>query len=271
MRKPKGRRGSFITVIVICVLLMLISASVIVFAATRLYDSYRAYSEGDDLYSTLREIGVKTAASESPQNENTDGDGASAGTVASKLSLTVDFDALREISPNIAAWLYEPGDTGADVSYPILHGTDNQYYVRRLPDGKYNINGSIFLDYRNSGDFSDNYSVVYGHNMKSGAMFAFFSEYRNPGYYEAHPEYRVITPAAELTAEVVYGALIDVGVWDRFDFDPENPSSEMLAYAAENTTFESGKTIEDGDRVLVFFTCSNINNDSRYIVVCKIS
>ena len=35
-----------------------------------------------------------------------------------------------------------------DFKAPILQGRDNDYYLRRLPNKQYNINGSIFLDYR---------------------------------------------------------------------------------------------------------------------------
>ena len=35
----------------------------------------------------------------------------------------------------------------------------------------YNFAGTIFVDYENSGDFSDCNTLVYGHNMKNGSMF----------------------------------------------------------------------------------------------------
>ena len=51
------------------------------------------------------------------------------------------------------------------ISYPVVQGKDNQEYLNKDVFGKFSFSGSIFLDYRNACDFTDSYSIIYGHHM----------------------------------------------------------------------------------------------------------
>ena len=75
---------------------------------------------------------------------------------------------LAEINPDYRAWL-TVFDTAID--YPVVQGEDNAYYLHRSFYGEENYAGCIFLDARNSPDFQDPFTLVYGHNMRDGSMF----------------------------------------------------------------------------------------------------
>ena len=85
------------------------------------------------------------------------------------------------------AWLYIPG---TNIDYPVMQSGDNDYYTRRAADGSYLYAGSLFMDYRCSSDFSDFNSVIYGHNMGNGTMFARYSELRKRGIFH-EPQLRL--------------------------------------------------------------------------------
>ena len=93
----------------------------------------------------------------------------------------IDFAALQEKYPNVVAWIKMDD---VDVSYPIVQGSDNEYYLHCDPSGQQNVDGSIFLDYRNKYDFSDEYSVIYGHNMVGGKMFGDIKKYYDQKFFE---------------------------------------------------------------------------------------
>ena len=42
-------------------------------------------------------------------------------------SFTVDWNALRAINPDVVGWIYVPGTT---VNFPIVHGTDDEHYLK---------------------------------------------------------------------------------------------------------------------------------------------
>ena len=46
------------------------------------------------------------------------------------------------------------------------------FYLRRSIDKNYSWFGWPFMDYRNTGKFTDRNTIIYGHNIKSGLMFA---------------------------------------------------------------------------------------------------
>ena len=73
----------------------------------------------------------------------------------------VDFSVLREINPDIVAWIYIEG---TKINYPIVQGGDNSYYLKHLFSGKWNGSGCIFLDFRNDASFADRHSIIYGHH-----------------------------------------------------------------------------------------------------------
>ena len=69
------------------------------------------------------------------------------------IKIPVDFDKLREINPDIYAWIEIPG---TDISYAVLHRAgDNAFYTNHSEDGAYYSGGSIYSEDYNATDFSD--------------------------------------------------------------------------------------------------------------------
>lgn len=116
---------------------------------------------------------------------NNDSERPSADRVSddTKEELTEQVRQLSAEHSDAVGWLYIPG---TNMNYPILQAEDNQYYSHRAADGSYLYAGSLFMDYRNSTDFSDFNSVVYGHNMQNGSMFADIPNYENEEYFMNH-------------------------------------------------------------------------------------
>lgn len=80
----------------------------------------------------------------------------------------IDFEKLLEINEDVVGWVMIDG---TNINYPILQSYDNNYYLKRDINRHISKSGSIYMDYRNDG-FSDKNTVLYGHNMKNGTMFA---------------------------------------------------------------------------------------------------
>ena len=90
---------------------------------------------------------------------------------------------MSEISKDVVAWITIDG---TNIDYPIMQGHDNSEYLNKDPFGNYSLSGSIFLDSRNSPDFSDPYSLVYGHHMDYGKMFGALDDFADNNYFDNH-------------------------------------------------------------------------------------
>ena len=82
--------------------------------------------------------------------------------------IDVDFPALRQKNQDTVGWLYV-GSCG--ISYPIVQGEDNDYYMHITFEGNRNASGAIIMDYRDDKYLKDWNTFIYGHNMKNGSMF----------------------------------------------------------------------------------------------------
>ena len=119
---------------------------------------------------------------------------------------TVQFDELKQQNEDVIAWIY---GANTHINYPVVQGSDNDYYLRHLLDGTWNDNGSIFMDCSNKGDFSDQNSLIYGHNMTSGAMFSNLVKYKKQAYYDQHPYLYMLTPQQNYKLRLFAGVIVD--------------------------------------------------------------
>jgi sortase B len=236
------------------------------YAAYQLYLSYDAYTQGDQTYKQIMQQVIsdnsssKTITSSDEEQSPSDEVG--------QLDIPehkVDFDALKAINADSIGWLYCP-DTVID--YPVMAADDYTCYLYHLPDGTYNINGSLFLDYSSPPDFSGRLSVIYGHSMKTGKMFGTLTEYKNQSYFEQHPYLYLYTETHNYRIALIYGAVISDSQWSENGYAQD--ADGLLKYARAHTTFETSQTsqIYSADQhLLVLSTCSYEYSGARYFVV----
>jgi sortase B len=179
----------------------------------------------------------------------------------------VDFDSLRQINGDVIGWIYIP-DT--QINYPIVQGENNDEYLYHLLTGEYNGSGSIFMDYRNDADWLDRHSVIYGHNMKNGTMFADILNYQNRDFYKAHPTGYLLTPYGNF--EIVFFAgyvanptVPEENAWE-LNFADDESYLQWLSNAESRSAFQSNTVPDVQERVITLSTCSYAYDDARFIL-----
>lgn len=183
--------------------------------------------------------------------------------------LVIDFDALKKVNSDIVGWIICE-DTKID--YPIVRGRTNDDYLYTLYNGKNNRTGSIFMDYRNSSDFSDKNTVIYGHNMKNGSMFAALSDFKSNDYYNDHSVMYVYTPTQKYKLELISGYVTDAdGEWFETFSKSDAEITQYMKDTMSKSTFKSDVVIGDNDRFVTLATCSYEYDDARYIVHARIT
>lgn len=177
----------------------------------------------------------------------------------------VDFDALHAINEDVVGWIYQEGTA---VNYPVAQGEDNQEYLYWLINGDYNGAGTPFVDYRNKPDFSDRNTVIYGHNMNNGTMFADFHKYIDQEYYDTYPTMMLMTPKGDYTVEFFSGYIstLDTNAW-QMHFNSDEEYSAWLETAMERSAFESEVVPTVEDRVITISTCSDSAAKTRFVLL----
>ena len=149
----------------------------------------------------------------------------------------------------------------------MVQGTDNDYYINHLFDGSWNRAGAIFLDYRNSADFSDPHSIVYGHHLINDTMFSALEGYKEQWFYDAHPTAQVITPEGVYTLHFFAGYVADTSTdaW-RLDVSGEE-MTQWLDAAIRRSWFRADRYPAPGDRIVTLSTCSYEFEDARFVLL----
>lgn len=253
-------------------LIFLVSLGVMLYSGYRLYTIYTDYSDAETAYDDVAEqfvSAVEPTYIPSGENDVVDVPGMTVPLrdQADQVPISVDFDALLEINSNVIGWIYCP-DTS--INYPIVQTGNNSDYLRRLLDGSYNRSGTLFMDYRNNGDFTSHNSIIYGHNMGSGKMFAPLMNYRKQTYYDAHPTMYLLTPDGNYRLDVMAGAVVD-STSDYYIINHTEESFQtFMKNICRNSTFTSGVDLSTVERTVMLSTCTNWSDDSRYILVCAL-
>lgn len=116
-----------------------------------------------------------------------------------KESFKVDWEALKKKNDQIIAWILIP-DT--DISYPVVQGEDNDFYLTHTFEKKENYAGAIFMDAEATPNFKDRNTIIYGHNVKHGTMFADMEKFKDKDFFEKHPYIYIFTPEKNYRCEV---------------------------------------------------------------------
>ena len=178
--------------------------------------------------------------------------------------LTMDFDALADINPDIVAWIVIP-DT--NVNYPVLQGPSNDTYLRRAYDGTSRRMGSIFIDYRCSADLSDAHTIVYGHNMRNSTMFSVLPRYSEQAFYEQHRYFYIYTAEGCCKYEIFSAYMTELPS-DSYALDfPDGTFGDYVSRITSQTWIASNVFPTGSDRIVSLSTCSSDNDDTKRFLV----
>ena len=165
----------------------------------------------------------------------------------------------------IVAWLTIDETT---IDYAIMQTDNNTKYLNTQPDGSFALSGSIFLDYRNQYDFSDDYAIVYGHHMASGAMFGSLDRYYKEKYFKKH-RHGTLTLKDGTVYDVMIFAIVAAKATNPQYYDPS--CSEILSFLKvikkESSIYYQPST----NHLLALSTCASRSSLDRTIVFASLS
>lgn len=232
--------------------LMLLFSAALVYGFVQLVYIQRAYHRADEIYDTVRRENFSVVQSLPSGEDTTDTDAETMPDVR------LNLEELRQINADILGWIWIP-DT--EISYPLLYARDNETYLNRTYHLEYSPAGSIFIDARNSPSFSDDNTIIYGHNMKNGSMFGRLKAFSDARYLDQHRTIYIFT--ADTAREY--------RIFSAFKTDVKSQSytrsfSSSRHLAAFMDSLPGGDAPADGSALLTLSTCTTGQQTARFVV-----
>lgn len=252
----KNRAGD-----VLLTVILVAAVCVFIYAAYNLYHIYTEYKKGTDEYNKISQMAVTERDPDTPEDGVDMVEGASL-----RAPMDVDFASLKSVNEDVIGWIYV--EAIPDISYPVVQGEDNDTYLHMTYEGNYNFAGTIFVDYENKGDFSDCNTLVYGHNMKNGSMFAKLKEFsKDEEAYKKSKYFWIFTPEKNYRYEIIsaYTTGVTSDTYTLF----KGPGQEFQEYLEGIVEHSDIKTNTEGmniqDKIVTLSTCTG-NEATRYVV-----
>lgn len=240
-------------------ILIVILIAIIGISGYHLWKIFSEYHAGTSEYDKTASLYV--GENDNVSDNNTEAD-ENPGVVC---PITVDFDSLLAENPDVVGWIY-CADT--KVNYPVLQGEDNDQYLHHMINGEYNSAGSIFMDADCRADLSDINTILYGHHMKNGSMFAMLHQYVDQSYYDAHKVMWYLTPDHTYRLDVIAGYVGESESVAYSHFSSQEDLDSYLSFAESASTFTPDNLPEKIKHIFILSTCAYEYNDARYVVVC---
>lgn len=182
------------------------------------------------------------------------------------------FRTLRSKYPDVCGWL-TIGDT---LDLAVVQ-RDNSFFLTRDYTGRRNANGAIFLDEQIRLTTRPSTYILYGHNMKTGAMFGSLHKYTRAAYLRDN---------CFLTFDTMYEpgrfAIFASGTvsldpvslhFVRFYNLPDASGDQRMAIIdglRRVSEFRMDVDVTADDQVLMLVTCTGDDNERRFVAARRI-
>ncbi len=260
-------------------IIMIIAVLVFIGSAVQLIRIFSDYRTSNNEYETIAEeftAETKPAAETPKQTASPDAKAADSGGTDDPEAnvieiveppITVDWEELKAINPDIIGWIYVEGQP--TINYPVLRGDDNDEYLHRTLRRENRYAGAIFIDCQNSGRWDDPNTIVYGHNMRNGSMFGMLKFMNSQEAYDKNPYFWILTPERNDRYQIYSIFLTPTGSEVYTLFDQTGPEFlEWEKRMKSSSDIKSDVTLQETDHTVVLSTCTS-DSSKRCVVLGK--
>ena len=268
---------------VIRLIVMLAALAVFLYSGYTLYGFYKEYKKSSDEYDNLENSYAADQEQESENIDNLEDDdalqsisGQEVRTVFEDgeektlpvLKNPIDFTQLLSVNSDIVGWLRI---RALDISYPVVQGKDNDYYLHRTFEKTDNFAGCLFVNSYNMGDFTDQNTIIYGHNMKNGSMFGKLKNFNDPEVFKKSRYFWIFTPDFIYQYRIFSASVVDkTGLTYQISFT-DDEFDQFISRAYSNSVVDNQDvTVTKEDRIVTLSTCTG-DDSTRFVVMGKLT
>ena len=243
--KKQKKRISIHTIVLI------FAIGIFVYSGCKLFLIISEYQKGNKEYEAIVEEVVVELAQEAEDTEP---------------RFQVDFEKLKKMNSEVVGWIRF--DEPEQISYPLVHTKDNAKYLKTTFEGKSNSAGTLFVDADNAGDFSDQNTFIYGHNMKNGSMFGQLRKYKDASFCAENPYFYIYTPDGEEAKYQIFAVCIVEDTSASYDkhYETEEEFLRYLNHVCQNARYGTSVELSANSKIVSLSTCTNASETQRLLV-----
>lgn len=233
----------------VVILLLLAAGS---YSAFALWDNQRIYAAAGDVQADMIKLKPEVILTEEDSG--------------------ADFSELLAVNPDVCGWITLDN---TNVDYPVLQGETNFTYINTDVYGNFALAGSIFLDTRCSKEFTDTYSLIYGHHMADSKMFGDLDLYKDEKFFQENTTGSLVLPGKAYQLEIIACLLVPASednifeptIWQDSNISRFLEFVESNALNLHDEILAELKAAEKPFQILALSTCSYEYTDARTIVL----
>lgn len=227
---------------------------------------YYNYNKDDKLNSEIQDLQpVINEASDSDNNSSGENDGQDQSKEGNYVN-SANEEELKSINSDYKMWIQIEN---TNINYPVVQGSDNDYYLKHNFRKESNISGTVFVESANDID-NDKNIILYGHNMRNGTMFNNITNYKEESFFNEDNKINIIMNNTLYEYEVFSVYVKNVSEVNlAIGFASED---EFINYAyneAEESLYKKDVDFSAEDNLITLVTCSYEFTDARTIVVAR--
>lgn len=207
---------------------------------------------------------------------------ASSAPAAPIAARRADIAAAKEKNNDVIGWLTVPG-TSLDM--PIVHTTDNDFYLTHGLDKKPDSTGRAtpFMDYRNNADVLGRNTIVYGHHMATflsnlgvqTKLFGDLEKYRELDFLNQHPLIYFGTGTEDRYWKIFAAYPTDTNFYYiDTDFKDDDEFMSLVAQMKKQSLFNTNVDVEASDKILTLSTCTyeefGDSGNGRFVIEARL-
>lgn len=239
-------------------------------SSTKLFLIWNEYNQNAKSYEAIQEYGPKAV---DPETKNeTGGETGEATEEDDRYKYVLseeDYNKLYSINQDIKGWITVPNTS---VNYPIVQGEDNSYYLHHNFNKEANDGGAIFIACENENPFEDQNTIIHGHHMKDGSMFATLNKFKEIDFFKAN-KYIYISTKDQVRKYEIFSMYVERASVNPYEISFSSDEEYLNYLKTLSSKSIYGTDIQEfsaDDKILTLSTCTYEVSDGRLLIHAKL-
>ena len=182
--------------------------------------------------------------------------------------IDVDISKLKKINSETVGWLQV---NGTNINYPFVQAKNNEYYLKKDFNKKYNSAGWVFMDYRNNISNLDKNTIIYAHGRLDGTMFGSLKNILTSGWLKNTNNYVIkLSTDKENTLWQVFSVyhIPTTSDYLEINFNNNNDFLDFAKMLLNRSAYNFNTSVSKNDNILTLSTC--YNDKERVVLHAKL-